>query len=101
LLVPVVSLVMGRIEPALEAAERIARARLLHLDHFRAEVRQQHAGRRAGDESAHVEHAYACQRFCHSVLSLSSADARYSAVTGPPPTPSRKREGGETCQLAG
>src|SRR5690606_9497764 len=99
LLAPVVGLVMRRIEPALEAAERIARPRLLHLDHFRAEIRQQHARGRAGDESAHVEHPYACQRFCHSVLSLSSADARYSAVTGPPPTPPASGRGARLASL--
>src|SRR5690606_34132483 len=51
-LVPVIGLEMRAVEPALERAERIARARLLDLDDVRAQVGQQHPRGRTGDEGA-------------------------------------------------
>ena len=69
---------MRRIEVALEGAERIAGARHLDLDHLGAEVGEQHAGGRAGDEGAHVEHADAFKRSCHSSSSPTHSLARSS-----------------------
>ena len=55
---------MRGVEPALERAERIAGDGLLHLDHIRAEISEDHARRRTGDEGAHFEHSNARERSC-------------------------------------
>ena len=64
-LVAIVSLVVGRIEPALEGTERIARARFFHLDDIRAEIRQMHAGGRTGDIGAELDNPDAVQHLHH------------------------------------
>src|SRR3546814_6646005 len=67
-LVAVVGLVMRAVQPALESPERIAGARLLDLDHVGAQVGQQHAGRRAGNERAlQLGRASCRERVCQFV----------------------------------
>ena len=68
-LVAVVGLEVRAVEAALEGAERVARAGLLDLDHVRAQVAQQHAAGRAGDEGALLEHAHVLQHFDHLAVS--------------------------------
>ena len=56
---------MRAVEAAFEGAKRVAGARLLDLDHVRAQVAEQHGAGRAGDERALFEHPHAFQYFDH------------------------------------
>jgi DNA-binding transcriptional ArsR family regulator len=68
-LVAVVGLEVRAVEAAAERAERIAAARLFDLHHLGAQVGQQHARRRPGDERALLQHLDAAEDFVHRVVS--------------------------------
>jgi hypothetical protein len=56
---------MRRVEPALEGAERIARAGALDLDHIGAEIGQMHRGSGPGDVGAKLDNADILQDLDH------------------------------------
>ena len=60
---------MRGIEAALEGAERIAGLGMLDLDHFGAEIGEQHAGGGAGDEGSHFEHPDVPEHLRHALAS--------------------------------
>jgi hypothetical protein len=62
-LVAVVGLVMRGIEPALERAERVARAGAFHLDYIRPQIGQVQRGGRPGDIGAKLDNADILQDF--------------------------------------